>query len=205
MSLHTKASAYPRMRNEAYYTPPSASAPMLGFCARNGLLSLRSIELCEPAAGAGHIAKVLRQADPRALATDLHPAKVQVSPVAQLDFLKSSGPSGRHPLGLFTNPPYGQQSELALAFIRHGLDLILARGGFLCLLLPFEFDSRKSRAELLSDHPLYASRQTLGTRVRWINLAQKKHSPMGHHTWHLWVEDTMIRRRIRQHDAWGVL
>ena len=188
MSLRTPANAFKRMRNEAYYTPLSAVTPLADFLDGWGLLQRQGLQIWECAAGAGYVAKALaKHTSMPIFASDLFPPpeKKLVWPVAPLNFLNSTGPSG-HALAIITNPPYGKNSEQALAFITHGLDLIAKRGGYMALLLPFEFDSRASRDHLIGSHPIFAAKLTLGTRVRWLNLPQSHNSPMGHHAWFIW-------------------
>ena len=198
MSLRTPAAAFKRQKNEAYYTPPSASRPVLHWLNQFGLLEGKTLELWEPAAGAGDIAhEVQHYWGLDILATDLNPARNQVCPVTVLDFLSAKGPSGNGPLGIITNPPYGHHNRAALAFMAHGLEILEQRLGFMALLLPFEIDTRKSRNPLFADHHYYAGKLTLGERVRWLNLPQSPNDPMGSHSWFIWATDERKRRMIR--------
>lgn len=186
--------AGPRQPNEAYYTPPEGVRPLLEGLP---LHAMRNYEAWEPAAGAGHVAMHLARHFP-VIATDVAPGRPQVHPVLPLDFLTSQGPSGRHRLAIVTNPPYGLQNRLALAFLAHGLKIAEARRGLLALLLPFEFDAPKSRDSLAGGHPAFACKWTLGRRLRWLNLRQSDNAPMSHHAWFLWSFDSALLARLRQ-------
>lgn len=188
----------PRMANEAYYTPPFATHRLLTALP---LFALRHHEAWECAAGAGHVARELAKAFGRVIATDLHPAAEQVHPVVPLDFLATRGLSGRHPLAIITNPPYGHQNTLAIAFLRHALDIAAARGGLVALLLPFEFDAPKSRTDLVGEHAAFAAKLTIGTRLRWVNLPQSENAPMSYHSWFVWSFEAKVRRALQAQGA----
>lgn len=183
----------PRMAHEAYYTPGRHVVPLL---ARLPAQALRA-EAWEPAAGAGHIATVLQGAFRSVLATDLHPPRKQLLPVAKLDFLTSRGPSGQGPLVIITNPPYGARNAQALAFLHHGLAITQRRAGVLALLLPFEFDAPRSRDALVGSHPAFAAKITIGERIRWANLAQGRNDPMSHHSWFVWAWNAAVRSALQ--------
>lgn len=193
MSLRTPQGHFPRQAREAYFTPPSGVTPLLAYADRVGLWPPLAA-VWEPAAGAGHIARILAARGCRVLATDLAPPVAQVDPVAPLDFLSSSGPSGPR-LEIVTNPPYGFQNRLALAFLRHALQLMESRLGSIALLLPFEFDARASRNGLVGEHPWFLAKVTCATRLRWLNLPQSDNAPMGHHSWFIWCNDMKVHRR----------
>ena len=166
---------------DVMYTPAHAVHTLVAASDEIGLLTGLP-EIWECAAGAGHIAKVLRRYGWDVLATDIAPAKKQVYPVTKLDFLKSSGPSGER-LGIASNPPYGTQSALAIAFLNHAFDVMQSRRGAIAFLLPFEFDAPASRNKIVGAHPWFVGKRTVARRIRWLNLPQAKHGPMGHHAW----------------------
>lgn len=187
--------AFPPVPHDAFYTPAHAVRVLLDV-ARDLSLFPQGGEIWECAAGAGHIASVLRSHGHRVLATDTHPAPACVFPVALGDFLTSNGPSG-HRLSIVTNPPYGQQSRLALAFLRHALNLMESRKGAIALLLPFEFDAAASRSPLVGAHPWFVGKRTVGKRIRWVNLPQSDSGPAGHHSWFLWSTEIHVQRRAK--------
>jgi hypothetical protein len=181
---------------DVMYTPPHAVWTLVAASDELGLLTGLP-EIWECAAGAGHIAKVLKAFDWPVLATDIAPPKKQVFPVTPLDFLKSSGPSGER-LGIVTNPPYGFQNRLAIAFITHAFDVMRERRGAIAFLLPFEFDAPASRNEMVGAHPWFVGKRTVARRIRWLNLPQVKHGPMGHHAWFMWSNDPAVQACARR-------
>lgn len=203
MSLHLSASAYQRQPRDTYFTPPWAAQILSRYVIEHGLM-MPGMRMWEPAAGAGHIAGILADmGEEICLATDISPAPVeeQVYPVESGDFLAmTGGGTVPHPWGIVTNPPYGHRSEMSIAFLNHGLDIITERRGFMALLLPFEFDSRSSRQRLVGGHPYFASKLTV-PRIRWVNLLQKKSGPMGHHAWFIWHTEQAVRERIWRSNA----
>lgn len=185
-----------RVSHDLFFTPGHATRTLLSHAAEIGLFR-RGVECWECAAGAGHIARVLAEHGLPVLATDIAPATPSLHPVSMMDFLASSGPSGAR-LNIITNPPYGRESKLILAFLRHALDLMQSRIGAIALLLPFEFDSRASRCELVGDHPWFIGKLTLATRIKWANI---KHTPgkgpQGHHAWYLWSNERAVQQKAR--------
>lgn len=198
MSLRTPAKAYAAMAHDRYFTPSRHVAPLIDHARDIGLFPADH-ELWECAAGAGHVARALQQAGWRVHASDLHPppAAQQLVPVVQGDFLKSAGLSGG-PFSIVTNPPYGRQSTLILAFLTHAIRLMGGHFGGIALLLPFEFDSRQSRNDLVGEHPWFCGKITLASRIRWANLPQKTSGPAGHHAWYCWSSDAAVVRRARR-------
>ena len=188
---------YERMAHDAYFTPPrhvSALVQQLPCFPRQA-------RLWEPAAGAGHVARVLDHEcrGVSVTATDLCAPKKQVYPVTSgLDFLSSTGPSGAGPLCIITNPPYGRQNRLAEKFLRHAFSLVEENAGMVAFLLPFEFDAGKTRIAMVSRQPAFAMKLTLTERIRWLNLPQSKNDPMGHHAWFVWDFNLVRRDYIRR-------
>jgi len=191
MSL--RGPAHTRMPREAYYTPPWATHALLDALP---LRALARHEVWEPAAGAGHVAKVLARHF-TVFASDIAPPAKTVWPVDTLDFLASGGLSGPGKLAIITNPPYGRGSVLALRFIDNALRIVCQRSGLVAMLLPFEFDARAARSDLVGGHPAFAAKLTLGRRIRWLNLPQSAASPMGHHSWYIYSWDGKIRSSIQ--------
>lgn len=188
MIKRLKAAAYPRMKNEAYYTPPHAVHSLLAFDNEVRVLSHlgRKLEIWEPAAGRGDISTVLAKSGRTVFSSDFTPPEKLLCPVARLNFLSSSGPAGK-PYAIVTNPPYGFQNREATAFVRHGHALM--RSGLcavMALLLPFKFDASFSRNELVGDHPYFIGKVTVKKRIRWLNLPQSENDPMGCHAWYVW-------------------
>jgi hypothetical protein len=76
-----------------------------------------------------------------------------------------------------TNPPF----SLADQFIRHSLELTRHAGGKVAMLLPVTFDCAKGRRDLWAAP--FKAKYTLTTRIRWLNLDQKKSGPSSNHAW----------------------
>jgi hypothetical protein len=182
--------------SDIFYTPHHAVESLLSYAYAVGLLN-RRVECWEPAAGAGHIAQALKAHGFRVLASDVAPPKKQVHPVGLGDFLTSSGPSGSR-MYLVSNPPYGVQSKLAIAFLRHALSLLALRHGCVALLLPFEFDAPASRNELVGEHPWFVGKVTVAKRIRWLNIPQSKHPPMGSHSWYCYSTERQVQQNARR-------
>lgn len=198
MSRHLPR-AYRRQRNEAYYTPPHATLTLCRFLAEHDLVP-RGAEVWECAAGAGHVARAIADfalTELPVFASDVAPARGAVHSVAELDFLRSTGPGGHHPLAIITNPPYGEQNRTAIRFIGHALDLAARRHGLVAMLLPFGFDAASSRDRLAGGHEAFATKLTCGRRIRWLNVPQKKHGPIDHHSWFIWIFEPRLLRRAR--------
>jgi predicted RNA methylase len=185
------------MAREAYFTPGRHVWPLLDLLP---LHLMRGFEAWEPAAGQGHIARELK-AHFEVLATDIAPPPATLVPVTPLDFLKTSGPSGGQ-LAIITNPPYGVQNRLAIAFLSHALAIAERRHGVVALLLPFEFDTRLTRRPLIGAHPAFAAKITIAERIRWVNLPQTEAAPMAHHAWFVWSFDAAVRERLLPYRNW---
>jgi hypothetical protein len=173
-------------RGDCYFTPRRHLQPLMAYHRMIGLFTPGQ-EVWECAGGAGHLAAGLAAEGYRVLASDIAPASgPHKHPVVRHDFLASSGLGGGAGAAIVTNPPYGPQSRLALAFIHKGLALIEQGPAIMALLLPFEFDARPSRSALVGEHPFFLAKVTVGERIRWANLPQKDATPMAHHAWFIW-------------------
>lgn len=195
MSLRTPPSKFKLQERDCYFTPAHAVHSLLCFNVEHGFLGFKDEEIWECAAGDGFVAQILKRSGLRVFASDIHPDENCVIPVATHDFLKSSGLRGGR-FSIVTNPPYGEQSKLILAFIAKGFEHMAAGKALsMALLLPFEFDSRLRRNELCSEHPYFVAKVTCKTRMRWRNLKQSKNAPMGAHSWFIWSTDVGVKRR----------
>jgi hypothetical protein len=199
MSLRSEVGKYRPMPRDCFFTPAHAVHSLLEYHNEVSLFRPFSDEIWECAAGAGHVAKIFKAYGFRTFASDLKPARKAVYPVSQHDFLKSSGLRGGR-YSLVTNPPYGVQSKLILAFIAKGFELMdqgLCRT--MALLLPFEFDAVVSRNDLVGENVFFVAKVTCKKRCRWVNLPQSKASPMGSHAWFIWSTDMDLKRRAARH------
>jgi len=122
--------------NDLYCTPPVAV---------EALLRVEDLPtyLWEPAAGRGHIVKVLREAGHRVVASDLLHYDFELD--FEADFLaQTKAPRGCE--GICTNPPY----RLANQFARHALDLAPR----VYLLVRLSFLESTGRTEILEERGL---------------------------------------------------
>ena len=119
-----KTSAYPRAKNDTYFSPPGVVAPLLRA------VFVEAGIVWEPSAGAGALVDQLHDAGHEVLASDLvDHGRPDIEP--RIDFLLEQ----RMPLGvsgLVTNPPF----SLADKFVRHALRL---RVPLVAMLLPVKF------------------------------------------------------------------
>lgn len=194
MSLRA-ATAYPRQPREAYYTPDHATQVLVDALP---VLAMGGYEVWEPAAGAGHVARVLARLFP-VTASDIQPAAETVFDVRTADFFgcRADWILSRQRLAIITNPPYGVQNRLACKFLHHAMTYAADTRGLVALLLPFEFDAAASRDDLVGNHPAFAAKITVGRRIRWLNIPQKENSPMGNHAWFIWSWNRRVRRLLR--------
>ena len=84
------------------------------------------------------------------------------------------------------NPPYdydgGRGGKLALHFIEHSLELTKRHRRRVCMLLPADFDSAKTRKHVFEDCPQFAVKLTLQNRIRWFN----GKAGSTNHAWFVW-------------------
>jgi hypothetical protein len=163
--MSQRASGYDRRPNEDYPTPHWVTATLADLF---GYLKSRALQVWEPAAGAGALARALTAEGFRVIAT-------------RDDFLKRTEPP---PLtdAIVTNPPYGEdrRSDLACAFIRHALRLDVR---IVAMLLRVDFDSGKTRVDIFRDHPAFAGKIVLLDRIKWF---EGPSAPSDNHAWFLW-------------------
>ena len=199
MSLRNDTTALKPSPRDCFFTPAHAVHSLLAYHSEVPLFGPFSDELWEVAAGAGHIAKILKATGFRVFASDSKPALKSLCVVSQHDFLQSSGLRGGR-YSIVTNPPYGKQSHLILAFMVKGFEL-MDQGACrtMALLLPFEFDAAHSRNALVCEHVYFVAKVTCAKRIRWVNLRQAKASPMGSHAWFIWSVDADVKRRAARH------
>jgi hypothetical protein len=159
------ASAYRRVKDEAYPTPwwtARAVLPWLG----NG-------KIWEPAAGSGRLVRGLRHQG-----RDVHGTTS--------DFLEWTGLPHQAVRIICTNPPYGHAGRLAVKFIEHALDLMeqASRLHTVAMLLRVDFDSAGGRTRLFRDCPYWAVKVVLLDRVKWFNGGEVE--PSTNHAWFIW-------------------
>ena len=163
-------SGYPRVDDDAYFTPEWCTEVLL----RHVTFPAPNL-LWEPAAGGGAMVRPLVRAGYSVVATDINP---RADDITQEDFFETPGPEGA--TAIVTNPPY----TLALRFIDRALDLIMPRRGIVAMLLRNEFDCAAGRQHLFGRNPYYDQKIVLTKRPRWFD--DDKASPRHNFAWYVW-------------------
>lgn len=203
--MSQRSSGYARSPREKYETP--AWVVMDGLV---GVLSVKGKVVGEHACGTGKMVAALYDAGAsKVLASDIvwRGSKLMQryrADFKRVDFTKRGAYERKVQL-LISNPPYGEQSELAEAFIERGLDLLRAPDGpkAMALLLSAEFDLAGSRSHLLERCPEYVGVIRLRRRIEWFKrkmklvtdeeTGQRKKKrgsgPSKNHAWFIWHRD----------------
>lgn len=176
--MSQRASGFERKGADEYMTPE--------WCVQS-MLSVEHVTgtVWEPACGEGAIKRALSAHDHslRVLASDINPQFAEHS----FDFLTASADfSGHQRFTVVTNPPYGIQGRLAEKFVRHAVSLTQLRRGKVIMLLPVEWGTAKTRADLFEFFPGFINKIELTERIRWTNLPQSKSGPSQNHAWFVW-------------------
>lgn len=177
--MSQKNSGFERKDGDEYMTPEWVAEALLTverFCGR----------VWEPACGEGAIARVLstKRGYGNLTATDINPAYSQGQ---SIDFLTADLVRDTDwPLMICTNPPYGKNGKLAVAFVERALELTKPSYGKGCMLLPHGWDAAPGRKHLFADFPAYVAIHCITKRIRWTNLPQSAAGPSVHHAWFVW-------------------
>lgn len=178
--MSQKASGFERQAADQYMTPEWAV---------RSLLSVEPIwgEVWEPACGEGAIFRVIAEHGDHTevLGTDILPTDGG-PPIDFLTLDHTALFNPRQHLTIITNPPYGKQGRLALAFVNRAMELTKPVRGKVIMLLPVDWDSAKGRAHLFADFPGHIRKIVLTERIRWTNLPQSKSGPSQNHAWFIW-------------------
>lgn len=159
-------SNYERKDRDLYETPEWVTQALIPFLPDGGL------KIWEPACGSGNIVRVLADNGYSVHATDA---------VDGEDFFKLENDYDCG--GIVTNPPYSDSAR----FIRHAIDVMMFRGGFVAMLLPVDYDSAKSRRSLFAECPIFSTKVTLLKRIVWFErMDGKKAQPSENHAWFIW-------------------
>jgi hypothetical protein len=186
-------SGYARRPAELYQTPAWVLDALVVH------LPIVGKNIWEPACGEGQLVKAMRLHLATVIASDLHDYGLPGA-LSGIDFETSESP--KYIDGIITNPPYGKKGLLAAAFIRRALART-ARGGFVAMLLPIDFDCAKSRRDIFENCPAYAAKISLRRRIVWFDEppkpGKKKNGPTENHAWFIW-ENTAIpcRQGVKQ-------
>lgn len=170
---------YERADRDLYPTPTwpvMALAEHIDFATR---------AVWEPAAGTGSLATALISLGAEVFTSDI--AQYDYPLDALHDFLCPHDPANLRPYNsLITNPPFGKRGKLATAFIEAGLRR-LRPGGGLCLLLPADFDSAKTRLHFFGNCPLFVAKIVLTKRVTWFERTDGvREAPKENSAWFIW-------------------
>lgn len=168
-------SGYARKERDLYETPEWVTHAL-----RPHLRESSWVAVWEPAAGAGKMAKAMRDRGLIVFATDIEP---NPDLDGDGDFLRWTSRAFRAS-AIITNPPY----ELATEFCEHALRLMEPCGGLVAMLLRTDFDHAKSRTHLFRDCPAFAKKLVLMKRITWFVEAdgKPKASPSFNHAWYIW-------------------
>lgn len=167
--MSQRLSGYARQELDFYATPAWVTEALVGsIVARPGTI-------WEPAAGEGHMVRVLQDRF-MVLATDVQHG---------VDFLKTEVLPDASIRGIITNPPY----ERAVEFCEHALKLTKPVGGFVAMLLRVDFDSGRTRSYLFAGNPAWSKKVVLTKRIVWFvdeETGKPKASPSYNHAWFIW-------------------
>jgi hypothetical protein len=149
---------YARIDRDFYPTPAWVTETLADF------ISVQGKSVWEPACGDGRMSEALAAAGARVFSSDIVDRGYRAFD-RKFDFISSCS----SPLlfdAVITNPPFGGQGRLAERFITAGIARI--GDGFLALLLPVDFDSAKTRAELFGRCPQFVGKLVLTRRIKWF-------------------------------------
>jgi hypothetical protein len=179
---------YERVERDYYPTPPWVADALAEH------VDLAGKTIWECAAGGGQMVEALRAAGA---------AKVWASDVASygylldavLDFVTGPTPDLHFDL-ICTNPPWGLQGRLAVAFVEAGLRHIASgRARAFALLLSADFDSATLRPRLFRDCNYFVGKVVLTRRIVWFKRTDgKREQPKENAAWYLW-EQPLLRTR----------
>jgi len=150
-------SGYERRERELYETPEWVTEAVLPH-----LRLLRTV--LEPCVATGKMYRVLARYAEEAIGSDIKPA--QGFPVA--DFLDVQQRPITPITDIVSNPPYGEDGELAVQFIEHALNITQDVRGQVAMLLRADFDHASSRQHIFRSHPAFAKRIVLTKRIKWF-------------------------------------
>ena len=180
-------------------------------------VNLKGKRIWECACGTGEMAEALLSCGATVYATDVVD-RGDKKQAGSLDFLADSIAPVQEFDGIVTNPPFGPRGKLGEAFIESGLRRI-KDAGFLCLLLPSDFDAASTRARLFGDCPQFVAKITLRKRIKWFDRpvpcrpcggtgkidgatclsckgkGEKMVGPKENHCWMVWQSNLVSQRR----------
>lgn len=173
--MTTTSSRYKRIANDHYPTPEPVIDVVLNEFHFNKMI-------CDPCCGESRrVLKAAKKKGHAVCGTDI---------IFGIDFIRDKFKFKN--CDIVTNPPYGdRQSRLALAFIKRALEVTAPWSGNVAMLLPVDFDSGRTRAEVFGECDRFALKIILLNRVRWF----RNKSGTTNHAWYVWSQP-MTRRPI---------
>ncbi len=181
-----RKSGYARQARELYETRERWVVEALGEHVR-----LAGLTVWEPAAGSGKLAAHLTAAGATVWESDLEPQPQRglVGSLEGVDFTTARWAPRVE--AIVTNPPFGDQGRLGVAFIEAGLRWLRDPTSpirTVAFLLSVDFDSGSTRVGLFRDCPEFFGKIVLLKRIRWFD------GPSGPSTNHAWYIHT--RREV---------
>jgi hypothetical protein len=162
--MSQRESGYERIELDAYETPFWVTTALLPHLPPR-------MEIWEPAAGTGKMARVLLQAGHYVVQTDIF---------IGMDFLLTDPACEAMCKAIITNPPY----TLAQKFIEHALALTEKQEGLVAMLLRTDYDHAASRQHLFGKCLQFSQKIVLTKRIKWFE--DSKGQPSFNHAWYLW-------------------
>ena len=160
--MSQRVSGYLRRPDDVYKTPPSVTRVVVPY------LKKHCLHPWDPANGPkSKIAAARRDGGFRVTATND-------------DFLARTSLPYERIDAICTNPPYGVGGRLACQFIRHALELVPV----VAMLLRVDFDSGKTRTDLLRDCAAFGHKIILLDRIVWFE-REGAAGPSDNHAWYL--------------------
>jgi len=163
--MSQRDSGYECKERDLYETPEWVTLALIPHLPRPPQLGV-----WEPACGGGKMVNALGILDCQIDGTD-----ISLNP--EHDFLKADNAQNYD--AIITNPPY----ELARLFIEKSLAL-MARDGFVAMLLRTDFDHAKTRQHLFSGCRAFAKKVVLTKRIKWFE--DSNGQPSFNHAWFIW-------------------
>lgn len=171
-------SGYQRREREHYPTPPWVTQALIQHF-DNGPSTI-----WEPACGEGMMGATLAAAGHKVVMSDVQPL---IDDAFTYDFTCGdkcvAGDIGFD--AIVTNPPYGLQGRLAVAFVERALELTLPRFGRVAMLLKPDFDSASGRTHLFRDCRAWSKKIVLLRRIVWFE-SKNGNGPSENHCWYIW-------------------
>lgn len=177
--MSQKSSGYERIAGDRYYTPAWVTQALVRAL---GPIQGRVLD---PGAGAGHIMDALEWFGYEVDGFDIQLDPTGRQDIIQQDFLTATGSCDN----IISNPPYGKQGKLAVAFIKKALEMTRENKGVVAMLLRVDFDSAHGRREIFGEHPAFFAKYALTKRIRWENVEQASSGPSENHAWFVWRWD----------------